>query len=836
MLSNYRSFVVRARLPFFLVVITVWLGGCSSVYLKDGQYLLVKQKIKGNRKTDAYVYKELLQQEDNRRFLGFTPYVYFYLVGSQVFDKEKAKEKKEKLAARLDAKIDSLMADRERLTADSSTNPKKVQRLNNKIQKELRRKDKKLRKQDERIEQGNWLMRVVGEPPALYSPEDTKISKEKMELYLFKKGFFRGKVKVEVDTINGHNIKTKYHIKEGSRQRIRRINYEIEDAAIDSIVQANKGKSLLKPLDPYDEDKLAAERERIYSSLRNNGYYAFSRDYIFIESDTTFADNRRIIDLLFIIKNPTKEQHKSYRIGEMVFKIDPNVALKRFSFDTLVYNQTQYVTNKADYPLDVLDNRLRVHPGQLYNQKEVINTQSRLASLDMFKFVNMSFDTAATGGDIHINIYTTMQPRFEISQEVGLAVSQGPPGPFGNLTLKFRNPLGGFEVLQIGARASFEGQISPFLPDSVIYQAREAGVNLALTFPGVLFPLRVVKRRLDPYNIRTSFTFGATNVVRPEYTRNIYNASLLYNTFLNTRHQFSVGLIDINIIDTRRLNDNFREFLDSLQANGNSLIQSFRQSLVTNFNIGYTYNTTYTGAGVSIAPSKYLRVFLEGGGLITDVIDRRLTAEQNNILGLKPFRYWKIQADYRYYRPTNRNNTLVFRIAGGVVKEWGLSNTLPYEKFFFAGGSNSMRAWPPRRLGPGSYTPPLGETGEITYQAEQPGEMLLEGNIELRSKIVGSFEGALFLDAGNVWMLSTDNLREGAEFRVGDFYKDIALGTGAGLRLNFSFLIIRLDAGVKLYDPALPAMERWVIQEIGWKKPFGRQKSPVFNLAVGYPF
>ena len=170
---------------------------------------------------------------------------------------------------------------------------------------------------------------------------------------------------------------------------------------------------------------------------------------------------------------------------------------------------------------------------------------------------------------------------------------------------------------------------------------------------------------------------------------------------------------------------------------------------------------------------------------------------------------------------------IAYGISGGV---------LPYEKYFFAGGSTSIRAWQPRRLGPGSFTPETNEDGTFDYRFEQPGEILFEAMFEYRRKLFGYFDGAIFVDAGNTWTFAEDPSREGAEFKADRFYKEIAIGTGIGLRMDFEFLVLRLDMGIKAYDPARPVNERFILDKLSLKNPLGESGQQVFNIGIGYPF
>ena len=207
---------------------------------------------------------------------------------------------------------------------------------------------------------------------------------------------------------------------------------------------------------------------------------------------------------------------------------------------------------------------------------------------------------------------------------------------------------------------------------------------------------------------------------------------------------------------------------------------------------------------------------------------------------MESYQFLKLNFDYRKTKPLNPNTTFAYRINAGIAKPYSDNAVLPYEKYFFAGGSNGIRAWRPRRLGPGSFTPlDSTETGPlVNYDFEQQGEILLEGSVELRKNLVGFIDYALFFDFGNIWTIRNDNSRPGSQFELDRFYKEIALSGGLGLRFDFSFLVLRLDAGIKLYDPARPEGRRFILSKDFYEAPFTAAASEpvVFNIGIGYPF
>jgi outer membrane protein assembly factor BamA len=246
--------------------------------------------------------------------------------------------------------------------------------------------------------------------------------------------------------------------------------------------------------------------------------------------------------------------------------------------------------------------------------------------------------------------------------------------------------------------------------------------------------------------------------------------------------------------------------------------------------------------------SFFLRAAAESGGTFFNFFDPNFISKE----GLEIYKYVRLSLDYRRIKVMDKHTVLAFRFNSGVGYSYGDNRTLPYEKFFFAGGSNSVRAWRPRRLGVGSYPPQLSanptNNGLFDYRFEKPGELLLEGSIELRKKLFGFVNGAIFVDAGNVWSFSETkpststsstvaDWTGSTKFHPKDFYKQFGVGTGFGLRFDFTFLILRLDAGIKAYDPGREPGDRFVLNRFRFFKPFGTEKEPViYNVGIGYPF
>ena len=827
------------------------LASClGTKHLKENQLLLVEQNIKGNETIPTDELEDFYRQEPNLQFplIPWAPYVSLYYLGENFYDKDKIRRKRDELAEKYDRRI---------AEAEEEGNDSRAQRLREKKRDKIEKKNKVL-------EEGNLLMRT-GEPIVVYDSTLTKQTAEQMERYLHAKGFFHGEV--------GYNIKTDekkarvtYLVEENLPFIIDTAYLTVANNNIRQILLKNQEESFIDTTQRYDQADLADERTRIDNLLKNNGYYEFSPQYIHFEVDTSLGDRKVSVET--IIYQPSgRGYHKQFKIDSVIFTTDATTRGDLEGRKSRLFNGIVYRFFEESYSKKVLDNRVFLRPDSLYSRRMTLETQKQLANLDIFKFINITYDT--TGEQFNAMIFTSPMKKYQTSTELGFTYSQGIPGPLFNATLTNRNPFGGLEILQLNLQAGVEGVPGTTDP-SENYSSTQLGANLSLMFPQFIAPLGPrLSNRLGRLNPKTRLLAGVAYLERPEFIRTNVNTSLTYSwqterewkdNVYNTLYSFAP--ISVSLIDSEfKLGpDNLegRAYLDSLRSwaeRGNPLIRSFDDAFVSSM---YAFAVfTKNNYGTYLRESRYIRPYIESGGTTQNFVNFPYTTEDSvRERGvLRAFRFLKVSNDYRKYIPLRGKTALAYRINAGVAVPYGSDNaTLPYEKFFFAGGSNSIRSYRPRRLGPGVYTPPKpgrnddtnlgwGED-EIVYNAiEQPGEVLLEGSVEFRHNIFGFLNGAVFLDFGNTWRLEESEATPGGEFLIDEFYKQIALGGGYGFRFDFSFLILRLDMGVKLYNPMAVTRnsdgsynysEGWTFDKFeGF--PFKRDLV-ILNIGIGYPF
>jgi outer membrane protein insertion porin family len=820
----------RSKNRYFLAILLPLLfSSCVGTrYLKDGQKRLDFQTIKAPSNIDRDALKELYAQRPNRRlFYGLPIYhlVGMYYLGLKHYDRKKFVVKKEKFEKKYDAKI------------ARTSNQRKINNLQF-------RKQKKIDKLNSKIENGNQFMQW-GEPVAVYDSILTKTTVERFSSYLFSEGYFHNVVSTKVTTI-GRLVHVTYRVDPGQPYVIDSVAYRVNDSIISRLIDINSDKKILRKGDRYREASLTGERERLDLFLKDNGYYDFSRQYIDFQADTSALGDRKMI-IHVNISNPAKRgYHKQFTIDSVRFITDAGISRPGESRDTKTYRGVQYRYFDDNYNLKILSQRMFLSPETPYSRSNTFNSQRQLANLDAFKFVNINYDTS--GGKFIANIFTSPLDRYEWSNEVGVNVTQGYPGPFYNINFKKRNIFNGLENFELNGRIGIEGVAAA--TGEEVYQSTEAGLNASLVFPQFIWPFREATQiRLGKYNPKTRLSVGYSLSDRPEYRRIGTTLSNTY-TWQNKRStQYSLALTNISLINSEIRSPDFEDLLHDLDSLGNyNLARSFRPSFVSSMIFNIIWNKNY---GTYDMNGVFIRAQIESGGTSLNFVDPKIVTDR----GLQYFKYLRFNFDYRRVNVLTKWATLAYRVNSGVAYSYGANRALPYEKFFFAGGSNSIRAWRPRRLGLGSIPPAVSSNpkkdGYFNYQFEKPGDILLETSIELRSKVFGFVDGAIFIDAGNVWSFNNpletgDNPEGNAEFKANTLLKEIGVGTGFGLRFDFTFLILRFDVGMKVYDPARDASDRFVLDKAKFFGPFAEKdaegnyfniKEPViYNIGIGYPF
>lgn len=788
--------------------------GCSLTKdLKEGQYALYNNEIKGVENANKEALYNLIEQEPNTRFLGTSLGVSIYRTGKGFYDSTK-------IADKLIQDETELLAIK--LALDSLSKEKKLRKRADKLTSRIEGFRKKL-------EFGNAIMRT-GNPVVTLDSADIKMTVDNLQGYLINHGFFDAEVNYEVQT-KGKKAFVTYQVNEKNSYTLDSLYTRSENPEILKLLEKAARNQLVKQGETYNQDNISAERNRIEELLKNNGFFMFSKSYINYIAYKDTASHTIILEQ--VIQKPTfTDIHEIYTIDSITFRINPpsNEFADRQVQEE--YRDIDFTFYQDRYSAKVLASRILFQPGQHYSRTSAIETQRQLSNLDLFRFVNISFDTLGTS--LTANIFTQPNQKYQLTNQIGMTITEQLPGPFFSTALRNRNFFRAGEILEFNFRAGLEGVASA--TGQGVYQSSELNTGVTFILPRFLIPFAPGSlQKFGRYNPNTRIRLGYNYTNRPEYTRNSVNSLLSYTWATINNHIFyTLNVADISYIRTPRIQGEFLDILTDLQNEGNNLIWSFLPSFISSIS-GQTVINFNRYGDFTANRASLLRLFAESGGTSLNFID----VQSNDEPGIEfaNFQWLKAQIDFRRYYPVNPKQTFAYRINFGWARPYGVSvGILPYEKYFFAGGGTSIRAWQARRLGPGSSEPEIGEGGEYDYTNEQPAEMILETMLEYRRKLVGYFDMALFIDAGNSWMIGPDPARPGADFRFDRFYKEIAVGAGLGLRMDFDFLVIRLDLATKAIDPSKPSGERWVFDNVSFRRPFGVRGQTVLNFGIGYPF
>ncbi|MFI3292788.1 MAG: BamA/TamA family outer membrane protein [Rikenellaceae bacterium] len=710
----------------------------------------------------------------------------------------------------------------------------------------------------------NWwnrLKRKIGEEPIYYSEMLSEKSIENLKIYMNAQGFYGSTAQFEVDTTSKYKrAKVTYNTHQGRPYLIDSISYTFRDTMLRGLVLQDTTKSLLHRDDIFSVALLDKERERVTSQLRTHGYFNFTVDNIEYQADTLMGDNRVGVNMI-IKKNLSgydergyaiMTDNKRFRVEEInIFPdFDPTVVVNDTTFlskiDTLKWrglNIIHYQDEEPNVKAKVLRQAVSVYPGRIFNYQYVNQTYLNLMSIGYFKSARINFseipepliasdtllsrrrysadesvETSSPMG--YLTSYILCTPALKQSFNIELEGST--TSSFYGLTAtagyQNRNIFRGTESLDIDFVVGYEHMKAP---DAIKTKATEIGVNVGLSIPRFIIPALGYRfpMTLKP---RTKIEASVNFQDRPYYNRTLSSLGISYSWLTKNYSSFTVRPIDINLIDMKYIDADYYDQLEN-----EYLKNSYQTQLVTGLSSAYIYNNQ--GKNIN-GHSTALRINLETAGNTVQAYKELTKASKDsdgnyNLFGITYAQY--IRADINVSRKLSlfNGNAIAGRLFAGVGVPYGNSNALPFDRLFYSGGSNSMRGWTPRTLGPGN-----SELPEDMVYPTQLGDMKLEANLEYRFPIWGMIHGATFVDVGNVWYLPNDynDYDEVSVFGLDTFYKQLGFNTGFGLRLDIQFAVLRLDWGIQIHSPNEPVGDRWI-------SGFDFAKSAI-NFGVGYPF
>ncbi len=735
----------------------------------------------------------------------------------------------------------------------------------------VRKNERRLRKgRSRKNECKSWQMfwaETVGEPTVILDSVKVLKSAQQMNVYLQKKGYFNNRVDAEIiyntDSSKCHVV---YNVYPNKPYHLRNITYDIQDAEMATMLPKIKKISVLDSAKVFDLDEMDLQREKMAQFYNNHGYYDFTKDYILYDADSTVGNYQ--VDIKLILSEPmvplaefpdslVSVPHKKYFIGDIYVHTDWDTSIPNYApTDTLrhdgliiVYSGTPNLTK------ELISCIQGYNTGDLYERDRLDQTYKRYTQLGVLRATTIQITPQPENVfgthilDTHIRLTPAKKQFFRIEPQV--THRSGNMGIYGNIVYTNRNIFKGAESMDVRIITGMEASqtlvqtgngTGSNIKGSFGLNTFEIGPEITYRVPR-LWPLSCdfTKRSSEP---QTALSAAFNYQRRPDYRRTLSQFKFTHNFIENPTKvtRVSIDWVEFSIIKIKK-SDDFEKFLDTLK-NG-FLANSYRDHLILALNGNFTWNTQK-----ATFQKKYFywRASLsQAGFLLNETMQNIVKAKKDEagsyeIAGIRYAQYVRAEQDLRLYFKVNEKNGFVWRVYGGIGVPYGNLNVLPFEKSFFSGGSNGMRAWQARSLGPGSSR---DSSSVVSYN--NIGEIKLEGNVEYRFKMTNMLNFALFADAGNIWLLNPDPDKFGADFTSERFASEIAIGSGIGLRLNFDIFLVRFDLGVKLKDPAKVQGERWLwqpkdeylsyllsVNETYTSIPF--RSNLVLNLGIGFPF
>ena len=684
------------------------------------------------------------------------------------------------------------------------------------------------------------LLKNMGEEPVVWDRYQTEETRRQISNYLDKRGYYNARVSDTVK-IRRQKATVKFNVRLDEPYIIDSVSYLIKDSTLRPFFLTDSVQLPVQEGSVFSVALLQQERNMIEDLFRNKGFYRFSKDFIEFVADTLNKDNQ--VDLKIEI-NPyiiKKEQetiksaaHKRYRIDSIYIFPDyaPRLAIANKaqyfqSVDTTKYKEYFFIYNQVPgVDLDVIDQSNYLTTGQWYRQEDVNRTYERLNALRLFKTINIKFEETSDKSDslrggLKCFIYLQKFKLQSYTIELEGTNSSGNIGGGGNLVYSHRSFFGGAEHFQSRFTGAFE--ILDQEEFSRIDNTVKLGMDVRVDFPEFLVPFIRSQRFVKRYHPSTSLSGLYDYQERPDYTRTLANLSFGYHWENKKNLTHFINPIELNILQLPYLSYNFRRNLGEVY-----LKSSYDDHFLSVTSYSMIFNNQYTN---KTSDFQYFRINTEIAGnvlaAVNNLLESHKVGDHYEIFGIRYAQFFKADLEFRHYEVLNEENRFVYRIFVGGGFPYGNSKALPFVKQYFSGGPNSLRAWNVRALGPGSYKPREGFRGYPNLTAD----FKFEANWEYRFDMFWILKGALFLDAGNIWSLNPEDKREGALLRMDEFYQQVAIGTGFGVRFDLSFSVFRLDLGLKLKDPSYAKGSRWL--------PGNRQlsgESLSWNIAIGYPF
>lgn len=678
-----------------------------------------------------------------------------------------------------------------------------------------------------------FIKNKLGEKPVIFDPLVPATVSDIMVNRLNNLGYFDASAKFKVNSSN-KKVTVDYTVTVSKSYSINSISFpEIKDA-VNETVKSSATETIIKKGMQYDLELLKTERARIDYYMKNQGFYYFNPDYILFRADT--AIGAKSINLKLTLKTDIPAKAKTQYFINNVY-LNPAYRLKdsvrKLHVDTVKIDGFYYLNKDSMFHPHTITEAIFLRKGDSYSRKAYSQTVSHLTGMNVFRYVNIRFEDTLINGEGKLNVFVNMTPiqRRSLQLEVqAVTKSNNYSGPAVTASYKNRNLFHGAELLVVNLNTSYETQFTGIQKG---FNSYEVGLNTQLYIPKFVAPF-TIRNVSSTFVPRTKFDLGFRNLNRVLYfNMNAANFSYGYTWKESSRKEHEFNPIAINFAKL----ENTTKAFDDLLAENPFLKKSFEEQFTIGGNYSYTYNSLINNPNRN---QFFFNGVLDVSGNMLNLLQSALTghkgtaSDPNKIFGYAYSQYSKISTDARYHFIINKNSKIATRILAGVGLPYGNSTTMPYIKQFFSGGSNSIRAFLPRTVGPGTYRKPDSLFSKTFL--DEAGDIKLEGNIEYRFTIISVLKGALFLDAGNVWLFHKSDQLPGGEFNINQFYKQLAVGTGFGFRVDVTYFVLRFDLGMPLRKPYIEDNHGWVIKQINFGDGNWRSKNIVLNIAIGYPF
>lgn len=652
----------------------------------------------------------------------------------------------------------------------------------------------------------NRTLKAMGEPPVLYDSLRTVQSCNDLRAELRNEGYLSADVKVKAKR-KGKKIDLTYILHPGDAYYINKVEYDIRDSVIARLLHTdNPANRKLKTGMKFNVDALDRERKRLTEIIVNKGYYRFHKEFITYRADTVAGS--KDIDVTLTLN--------LYRTNHIADTLHTCYTIRNVT----------YASGDADDDVihlhpNVMKNNTFIESNDLYSSKDLQKTYNHFGRLQAIKYTNISFKEVPDSNMLDCDIQISTNKPSTISFQPEGTNTAGDFGAAATLTYQNRNMFRGSEVFSIELRGAYEAIKG--LEGYANENFEEYSVETRLMFPRFIAPfLSRGFRRRNTATSEVSLLYDLQN--RPEYHRRVLSLAWRYKWNDTNHHdKYQIDLLDLNYVFMPWISGKFREdYLDNANSRNAILRYNYEDLFIMKFGFGFSYNNGLYA----------LKANIETAGNLLNAGAGMLKFSKNELGMYKLFniafaQYVKGDFDYTHNIRFDYNNALVFHFGLGIAYPYGNSNILPFEKRYFSGGANSVRGWSVRGLGPGKYT---GRDGNIDF-INQTGDMKVDLNMEYRAHLFWKLNGALFVDAGNIWTLRSYEEQPGGVFKFSEFLKDLAVSYGWGVRFNFDYFILRFDFGMKAIDPAredhrghYPLLHPRLSRDL------------TFHFAVGLPF